>query len=153
MLLCEYTMPTTQSSETCIAIMTPRKEHIFPATSRIPPAGDGLSPFPGATNAEVLNQFGELFRETDIEISDDEINELRIFDDFLARHVQPSRICDVQCMLLWNEWVRTYRRQTPDFPKLIREKEFRMVITDKFGTGIAHKGFRGPIYTGIRFVS
>lgn len=145
-------MSTTQSSETCISIMTPRQEHILPATSRTLIAGDGLSPFSGPADAEVLNQFGEQFRVTGIEISDDEISELRIFDDYLARHVQPNRICDVQCMLLWNEWVRTYRRQTHEFPKLIREKEFRSVITDKFGTGIADDGFRGPVYQGIKFV-
>ena len=152
MLMCEDTMSTTQSSETCIAIMTPQQGQFLPATGRIPRAGECLSPFPGTANAEVLNQFGEQFRVTGIEVSDDEISELKIFDDFLARHVQPNRICDVQCMLLWNEWVRTYRRQTHDFPKLIREKEFHSVITDKFGTGLTDDGFRGPIYTGIRFV-
>jgi len=152
MLLCDTTMSTTQSSETCIAIMTLQQGQFLPATGRIPRAGECLSPFPGTANTDVLNQFGEQFRVTGIEISDDEISELKIFDDFLARHVQPNRICGVQCMLLWNEWVRTYRRQTHDFPKLIREKEFRSVITDKYGTGITHENFRGPIYTGIRFV-
>jgi hypothetical protein len=119
--------------------------------SRTLRAGDCLSPFTGTENA-VLNQFGEQFRVTGIEISDDEISELRIFDEFLANHVQPNRICDVQCMLLWNEWVRTYRRQTHEFPKLVREKEFRSVITDKFGTGIADDGFRDPVYPGLKFV-
>jgi hypothetical protein len=84
--------------------------------------------------------------------SPDEGTELRIFDEFLARHIQPDGICDVQCMLLWSEWVRTFRRLTAGFPRLIGEEEFRSVITDRFGLEIASDGFRGKVYPGIRFV-
>ena len=104
------------------------------------------------TNLEMLNQFGEQFKLTGIEINQEEIQELRVFDEFLARHVQPNGIYEVQCMLLWSEWVRTFRRYIQGFPKLIRENEFRGVITEKFGISIAENGFRGEVYPGIRFV-
>jgi hypothetical protein len=92
------------------------------------------------------------FSLTGIRTSPDEGTELRIFDEFLARHVQPDGICDVQCMLLWSEWVRSFRRLTARFPGLIGEEEFRSVITDRFGLEIASDGFRGKVYPGIRFV-
>jgi hypothetical protein len=104
------------------------------------------------TNLEMLNRFGEQFQLTGMDIRQEEIHELRVFDEFLARHVQPNGIYDVQCMLLWSEWVRTFRSQIRGFPKLIREKEFRSVIMDKFGVAIAENGFRGAVYPGIRFV-
>jgi hypothetical protein len=100
----------------------------------------------------MLSQFGEQFRLTGIDISHEEVHELRVFDEFLACHVQPNGIFNVQCMLLWNEWVRTFRRQAHGFPKLIREKEFRSVITDKFGVAIVDNGCRGAVYPGLRFV-
>jgi hypothetical protein len=98
------------------------------------------------------DQPGETARFSGIDVSTDELNELRAFDEFLARHVQANRICDVQCMLLWNEWARTFRRKTHGFPKLILEKEFRSIIMDRFGTGVADDGFRGTVYPGIRYV-
>jgi hypothetical protein len=55
-------------------------------------------------------------------------------------------------MLLWSEWVRTFQRQTSGFPNLIQEKEFRTIITDKFGAAIAKNEIRGEIFTGIKFV-
>jgi hypothetical protein len=116
-------------------------------------AGDRTSSaFMDTANLEMLNRFGEQFRLSGIDISPEEFDELRVFDEFLARHVQPNRICDVQCMLLWNEWVLTFRRHIRGFPNLILEKEFRGVITDKFGVEIANDGFRGAVYPGIRFV-
>ena len=87
-----------------------------------------------------------------IDLSPDEFNELRAFDEFLVNHVQPNMICDVQCRLLWNEWVRTFRRDTHGFPNLILEKEFNTVITNRFGVGVADDGFRGAVYPGIRYV-
>jgi hypothetical protein len=104
------------------------------------------------TNLDMLNRFGEQFQLTGMDINQEEIHELRVFDEFLAQHVQPNGIYDVQCMLLWSEWVRTFRSQIHGFPKLIREKEFRSVIMDKFGVAIAENGFRGAVYPGIRFV-
>jgi len=87
-----------------------------------------------------------------ISIDPAEAEELRIFREFLERHVQANGITDVQCMLLWSEWVRAFRRNVPGFPNLIREKEFRGVIADTYGVGIAYDGFRGAVYPGIRFV-
>jgi hypothetical protein len=87
-----------------------------------------------------------------ISVDPAEAEELRVFQEFLERHIQANGICDVQCMLLWSEWVRAFRRAVPGFPNLIREKEFRGVIADTYGVGIAHDGFRGAVYPGIRFV-
>jgi len=97
-------------------------------------------------------QPGGMARFAGVDISPGELDELRAFDEFLARHVQANGICDVQCMLLWNEWVRTFRRNTHGFPKLILEKEFRSVIMDRFGVGISNEGFRGNVYPGIQYV-
>ena len=72
-------------------------------------------------------------------------NELKAFDEFLANHVRPNRICSVQCMLLWSEWVRTFRRRISGFPKLIGEEEFRNAITGAFGVEIADDGYRGRV--------
>jgi len=101
---------------------------------------------------DTLNRFSEKFKLTGIEGNHSEIYELTIFETFLADHVQQNRICDVQCMLLWSEWVRTCQRQTSGFPTLIREKALRSVITDTFGVEIANHGYWGPVYPGIKFV-
>lgn len=82
----------------------------------------------------------------------DLFRELAIFEEFLEQHVQVDEISDVQCMLLWSEWVRAFRRKRAGFPALVREKEFRSAITDTFGISVATDGFRGPVYAGIRFV-
>ncbi len=87
-----------------------------------------------------------------IDLDPGELNELTILEEFLAQHVQDSGTCDVQCMLLWNEWVRAFRRKASAFPTLIREKEFRSVITGTFGTMIADDGWRGAVYPGVRYV-
>ena len=127
-------MSATQSQGTCIVFRHPNPEQIPPTENRPMRAGDCLaSAFMDKANLEMLNRFGDQFRLTGIEISHEEIHELRVFDEFLAQHVQPNGIYNVQCMLLWSEWVRTFRSQIQGFPKLIREKEFRSVITDKFG--------------------
>jgi hypothetical protein len=82
----------------------------------------------------------------------DMFGELAIFEEFLEEHVQVNGICDVQCMLLWSEWVRVFRRKSAGFPALVREKEFRAAITDTFGIPVTTDGFRGPVYAGIRFI-
>lgn len=146
-------MSATQSQGSCIVFRTPSTQQTN--ETEIIPVSPGNSLFPvlmDKTNLEMLNRFGEQFQLTGMDINQEEIHELRVFDEFLARHVQPNGIYDVQCMLLWSEWVRTFRSQIHGFPKLIREKEFRSVITDKFGVAIAENGFRGAVYPGIRFV-
>jgi len=146
-------MSTTKSSGTCIAFRTPRAEQFHRTAGRSGRTGNSLSPpFMDKAGPGVLNRFGDRFQLTGIDISLEEYNEINIFDEFLARHVQPNGICDVQCMLLWSEWVRAFRRRAPGFPNLIRENEFRSVITDKFGVEIADDGFRGNVYSGIRFI-
>ena len=91
----------------------------------------------------MLTRFGEQFQVAGIEYSPEWSNELKAFDEFLANHVRPNRICSVQCMLLWSEWVRMFRRRISGFPKLIGEEEFRNAITGAFGVEIADDGYRG----------
>lgn len=117
-------------------------------------AGDGFfTSFLDNTNISVLNRFYEKVRSTGIDIRLEEFCELTIFSEFLASHVQQDGIGHVQCMLLWNEWVRTFRRHTKKFPKLILEKEIHSIMKDQFGVEIADYGFRGKVYPGIRFVT
>jgi hypothetical protein len=103
-------------------------------------------------NTGILNRFNERYQSGGFDISRKEFSELRVFYEFLLHHVQPSRICDVQCMRLWTEWVRTFQRQTNDFPKQVLEKEFRNAIRDIFAVTIARDGSRGTVYPGLRFV-
>ena len=73
---------------------------------------------------------------------------------FLARHVKADEACDVQCMLLWTEWVRfsMKARGRRAFPDVIRMSEFNELVHETFGPALAYDGFRGPLYIGIRFV-
>jgi len=143
----------TKSSGTGIAFRTPRPGP-FRTIAGIPVStGEGISPvFTSPGNLDVLNKFGEKFRLTVVDVGSGDVHELEVFDYFLENHVQPNRICDVQCMLLWNEWIRHFRGRVSGFPKLIHEKEFRGVITDRFGVEIVNNGARGLIYPGIKFV-
>jgi hypothetical protein len=116
-------------------------------------AGTILTPsFLDTPGLVIPNRSGEHLRLSGIDVSLEDFHELDVLEQFLEHHVQPNRVCDVQCMLLWSEWVRTFRRLTPGFPKLIREKEFRRVILDNFDVEIMSDAFRGPIYPGIKFV-
>lgn len=142
----------TESPGSCIAIRHAQTDFLPSATRPASLEASVTSASMNKADLGALNEFGEQFRSAGIDISREELHELRVFDEFLAYHVQPNGICDVQCTLLWNEWVRTFRRQVHAFPKLILEKEFRSVILDKFGTDVAHDDFRGAIYNGIRFV-
>jgi hypothetical protein len=116
-------------------------------------AGDNFFPTVMDTaDSRLLDQFAEKFPSAGIDISPEELSELKLFYEFLTGHIQPNGECTVQCMLLWNEWVRTFRRRAHTFPKLILEKEFRAVVKDMFGIEIAEDGFRGAVYPGIRFM-
>jgi hypothetical protein len=123
----------------------------FPRIAGMPVNG-GDSPAFATAGPGAADQLGRQFRMTGIELSADELDELNIFKEFLEGHVQSSMTWDVQCMLLWNEWVRTFRRQKSGFPGLIREQEFRTAITGRFGVGITTDGWRGLVYSGLRFV-
>ena len=140
-------MSTTKSSGTSIAIMTPALGQFHQTAGSPWSTGDRLPPAStDKASAGMRDQFSEKFRLSGVNVSREECHELVIFDDFLKRHVQANRICDVQCMLLWSEWIRTFRRRSSGFPNIIREKEFSSIITDKFGVEIANDGFRGAVY-------
>lgn len=146
-------MSKTKNPGTVTVLMTPQQKQ-----ARRTPGGAGRRggshhpTFMEVADREMLNRFGEKFRLTGIDFSPEDTHEIKVLEQFLGRHVQRNQICEVQCMLLWNEWVRTFQRRTPGFPKLIREQEFRNVITENFGTKIANTGFRGEVYPGIKFV-
>lgn len=142
-----------QRPGTRIASRTHHTEKSPATLSRSLDAGDYLSPaFKNKANLEMLNRFDERFRLSGIDISLNEFSEHKAFFEFLAHHVQPNRICDVQCMRLWSEWVRTFQRRTNGFPKQILEKEFSSTVRDIYGVPIAVDGFRGAIFPGIQFV-
>ena len=100
----------------------------------------------------MLNQFSEKFRLTGIDTSIENEQELKVLEQFLNSHVQANRICDVQCMMLWSEWVRAFQRHTSKYPTQILEKEFRNVITDNYGIKVANYSARGAVFSGIKFV-
>jgi len=100
----------------------------------------------------MLDRFNERYQSDSVDISAEDSSELGVFYEFLSHHVQPSRTCDVQCMRLWSEWVRTFQRRTNGFPKQVLEKEFSSAVTDLFGVAVAEDGFWGTIYPGLRFV-
>ncbi len=146
-------MSSTKSTVTRIASGTPRPSQFPRGLNRPMSAADFLSP-PSMNRANhgILDRFNERYQSGGFDISPEGFSELRIFYEFLAHHVQPSRICDVQCMRLWSEWVRTFQRRTNDFPKQVLEKEFRSAIRDIFEVTPARDGSRGPVYPGLRFV-
>ncbi len=146
-------MSATQSQAIRTAFRIPQPEPFRKAAGSPVSTGDSLSAvFMEKTDHEMLNRFGEQILSRGIDISPEELHELRLLDEFLGCHIQRNEIRDVQCMFLWNEWVRAFRRRSRGFPKLILEKEFGKVITDTFGTAIVRDGARGPVYPGIRFL-
>lgn len=130
-------MATTHSPGTCTAFRMPKPKQ-----------------FRQVANGPVLPGYlGGPCEISEIDITPEEYRELRFFDDFLTNHVQPNRIYNVQCMMLWNEWVRTFIQQTREFPQLILEKECRTFITGKFGVEVASDSVRGAVYPGLRFIA
>jgi len=105
--------------------------------------------FPPVTKGEELEK---TYSDSGLEVSPEELGELKTFREFLARHIKPSAIRDVQCMLLWAEWVRFYKRQTKKVPDLILEKEFRDLILSQFGCPVAEDAVRGYVYPGIKYI-
>jgi len=125
------------------------------------PAGPGMYEIPGSRIAPAYTgsagtgapgRMVDLFRTNNIPLGPDEAVELELFEEFLMNHVVRNRNCDVQCMLLWNEWVRNFRRRTSSFPRLIGEKMFRSSIKGLFGIDIDTDGWRGSVFTGVHFV-
>lgn len=136
-------MSNTKTAETGIAFRPLPGE--FSRAAGIPGTGSSAIP-PSFTGP-----FGDV-HAGETSLNADDLNELKIFYDFLEEHVQLNGSCDVQCMLLWNEWVRTFRRKASGFPGLIREKEFRSAMTEGVGAAVATDGWRGAVYLGLRFV-
>jgi hypothetical protein len=106
----------------------------------------------GMTDGGIQEQLAKKFLIQGIEVSSEELGELESFREFMSRHIKSTMICDVQCMLLWSEWVRFHKKRTRKIPDLILEKEFRDIIINKFEITVTEDGFRGCVYPGIKFV-
>jgi len=143
---------TTQTPESCEATCSQPTEHYHPSAARYPASDRPVPCFNDAVPSLNRNRLFELFRLAGIDLSREEFQELSIFDEFLMSHIQEDGIFSVQCMLVWNEWVRTFRHKTHEFPHLILEKEFRSALTEKFDVAIEQEGHRGTVYAGIRYV-
>jgi hypothetical protein len=146
-------MSSTKSSGAGIAFSTSLPDRLAHAAAGPLNAGDCLSPVFGVQPDHGLQpgSAGPCPPSLD-DLSPEDFREIDVFEEFLDDHVKENAICDVQCMLLWSEWVRTFRRKNSGFPRLIREKEFRSAVTDTFGVGIMTDGGRGPVYAGLKFV-
>jgi hypothetical protein len=145
-------MLSTKAAETSTAYRSLRPGQFSPAAKIPGSTGNGLSPAYSFTADESsAGWFNDLLSAGETNLTPDEFNELKIFGEFLSKHVQLNRSCDVQCMLLWSEWVRMFRRQVSGFPDLVREREFRAMITGTFSVGIATDGKRGAVYPGLKF--
>jgi hypothetical protein len=83
----------------------------------------------------------------------EELIELSAFQEFLARYVRPGEDCAVQCMLLWAEWVRYYKKTTREFPALVLEKNFMDLVTRQFDLMVSEDESRGFVFPGITFVA
>ncbi len=146
-------MTATMSSGTGSARISPQKQQMFtPRSGTGNTVGSLRRGFMGVEDHGLLKHSGEDVRLATIDAGPEDSREIRVLEQFLGQHVQQNKICEVQCMLLWNEWVRTFQRTTTGFPKLIREKEFRDVITDNFSIKIVNTISRGAIYPGLKFV-
>jgi len=108
--------------------------------------------FPQISRSSTLLQSDEQDQVPKSFIEPEDYRELVLLDEFLKLHVRQDAIRNVQCMLLWTEWVRLFQRTTRRFPRVILENELRAVITRMMAVDIAHDTMRGPVYCGLRFV-
>lgn len=81
------------------------------------------------------------------------MDELSSFEKFVTQHVRPDPERNVQCMLLWTEWVRYYVKETRNFPQQVMERQFFEMVAETYGVPVAVEDRRGPVYMGLRFVS
>lgn len=105
-----------------------------------------------SASPRVLARFEDRTEPAQNAMNPGELQELVLLDEFLACHVRSDGLRDVQCMLLWSEWVRTCQRTTRRFPRVVLEREFREVVTNRMGVEILQDEIRGAIYPGLRFV-
>ena len=105
-----------------------------------------------STSPKVLARFEDRTEPAQTVMTAGELQEFMILDEFLTRHVRPDGLRDVQCMLLWSEWVRTCQRTTRRFPRHVLEREFREAVMNRLGVDILQDEVRGAVYPGLRFV-
>jgi hypothetical protein len=126
--------------------------YAFPRPAPRKPSSTDIVLFAGYPDIPKGKELGKNYNNLGIEVSSEELNELKTFQEFLSKHVKPNAVCDVQCMLLWAEWIRFYRTQTRKVPDIILEKEFRDLIINQFDLSVTEDSFRGYIYPGIKYV-
>jgi hypothetical protein len=104
------------------------------------------------TKGTLQDELAEQCANHGIEIDKEELQELILFQEFITRHVNYSAVRVVQCMFLWAEWIRFFKKHTRKFPRIILEKGFRDLIIQHFNPRIGEDDFMGPVYTGLTFV-
>lgn len=141
-----------------VAVIAPRSDPPGRSDRSLPgrtPArtDPGIPDFFDVTTRTVMERFHEQCRIEGVPLHPEELIEWGLFEAFLTAHVAPDTHRDIPCMFLWAEWVRFSLPRMRTFPSLIREKEFRTLIREIYGTEIAMDDQRGPIYPGIHYVS
>ena len=145
-------MTTTKNSGTSTSNRTKKPDPVLRSPARPVRAGDSLAAMMMGAHPDMMSRFCEKFLPADTEATPEESREFRAMEQFLGRHVKPAGIRDVQCMLLWNEWVRTFTRESFGFPRIFREKAFNEAVTDTFGIAITRNGSQGDVFRGIKFI-
>jgi hypothetical protein len=123
--------------------------YAFPEYVLQKPLTTEIVPFEDYPSGDTLEK---TYRDLGVKTSPEELFELDTFREFLSLHVQQNAISDVQCMLLWAEWVRFYKKRRRNVPALILEKEFRDLILNRFDLTVSEDGYRGYIYPGIKYI-
>jgi len=113
----------------------------------------GIPDFFDAATRTVMERFHEQCRIEGVPLYPEELIEWGLFESFLSAHVAPDSRREIPCMFLWAEWVRFSFPRMRTFPSLIREKEFRTLLREIFGTEIAMDDQRGLTFPGIRYIS
>ena len=131
---------------------------VITMTETIVPGAENVTGYEPPLAAGILSEPEALVPGTDphgmsMDAGNDSLpDEFEIFRTFIMRHLRAIANADVQCMLLWTEWVRFHIRLTKKFPRLILEQEFRDVITGLFNTKVSLDEHRGRVYPGVGFI-
>jgi hypothetical protein len=142
---------STQGSEVCTESVSARECSFPPYLLQIRNSNKNTTAF--RTVGKTRELTSENLEELRMYATAEELTELAAFQEFLARYVKPHADCAVQCMLLWAEWVRYYKKTTREFPALILEKNFMDLVTRHFDLMVSEDDWRGFVFPGIKFVA
>ena len=142
---------STQGSDVCTESVSARECTFPPYLVQIKDSNKNTTAFRTVGKTQELTV--ENLEELRMYATAQELTELSAFEEFLARFVKPRADCAVQCMLLWAEWVRYYKKSTREFPALILEKNFMDLVTRQFDLRVSEDASRGFVFPGITFVA